>query len=140
MKLLGIDWGQRRLGIAMSDDGGTFAFEHHVLDNWNTDDFIEYLRQLIAYERIDRIVGGLPINTQGEDTASTEQVREFAATIENCLNIPIDFEDERFTTQMADATFREMGISQRDARGRKDMLAAKYLLQSYIDRKNHEEE
>ncbi len=134
MKLLGIDYGEKRIGLAMSDDLGKFAHEYNVLENWNNEDLIDYLRQLIALEGVDKVVIGLPVKLSGEETEKTEEVREFGSMLENCLNTEVIFEDERYTTKMVDNVLKEMKISQREARKKKDMVAAKYILQSYLDR------
>jgi len=134
MKILGIDYGEKRIGLAISDELEKFAFEYRVIENWNNEDLIEYLRQLINLEQIEKIVVGLPKNMQGEDTEKTQEVRDFAAMLENCLDIEIIFEDERLTSKMVDKVLRSMNISQKEARKRKDMVAAKYILQSYLDR------
>lgn len=134
MKLLGIDYGDKRIGLALSDDLGSFAHEYSVLSDWTSEGAIDYLRHLIILEGIEKIVIGLPIDMSGEEKDKAQEVREFAAMLENCLDREVLFEDERWTTKMVDNTFKEMGISQKEARQRKDMLAAKYILQSYIDR------
>lgn len=133
MKLLGIDYGHKRIGLATSDEMG-FAHEFEVVADWNNEDMIEYLRQLVIKEQIEKIVIGLPLNMSGEETEKTQEVREFAAMLENYLDKEVIFEDERWTTKMVDRTLREMKISQKQSRVRKDMLAAKYILQTYLDR------
>ena len=134
MKLLGIDYGEKRIGLALSDDLGMMAHEFEVVANWNNEDLLEYLRQLIIRERIEGIVVGLPLNMSGEETPKTQEVREFAAMLENVLDLEVVFEDERWTTKMVDKVLKEMKISQKEARMRRDMVAAKYILQSYMDR------
>ena len=134
MKVLGIDWGVKRLGLALSDDLGKMAFEYQVLDNWDNEDVIDYLRNLTALDGIEKIVVGLPKHMNGEDSDSTQDAREFGAMLENCLDIEVIFEDERMTTKMVDNILKEMNISQKEVAKRKDMVAAKYILQSYLDR------
>jgi len=133
MKLLGIDYGTKRVGLAISDELG-FAHELEVVANWNNEDLLDYLRQLSIREQIEGIVIGLPLNMSGTETEKAQDVREFAAMLENYLDIEVLFEDERWTTKQVDRTLREMEISQKEARVRKDMLAAKYILQGYLDR------
>jgi putative Holliday junction resolvase len=133
MKLLGIDYGKTRLGLAISDDIGMLAHEYNVVKNWTNEDLLHYLTQVIALEAVDKIVIGMPRHMSGEDSEKTQEVREFAAMLENVLDREVAFEDERWTTKMADQTLREMKISQKEARDRKDMIAAKYILQSYMD-------
>jgi len=134
MKLLGIDYGDKRIGLALSDELGSLAHEYNVISDWTPESIIEYLRQLMIVEGVEKIVMGLPLNMKGEETEKTQDVREFAAMLENYLDREILFEDERWTTKMVDRTLKEMKISQKEARVKKDMLAAKYILQSYLDR------
>ena len=139
MKLLGIDHGTTRIGLALSDDLGLLAHEFEVIANWNNEDLLEYLRQLINREFVDKIVIGLPLNMNGDETEKAQDVREFAAMLENYLDKEVIFEDERWTTKMVDKTLREMKVSQKEARVKKDMLAAKYILQTYIDREKNQD-
>lgn len=134
MKLLGIDYGDKRIGLALTDDLGSFAHEHAVLIDLTNEAIIDYLRKLIITEDIEKIVIGLPLNMNGEESDKAQDVRDFAGMLENCLDREVLFEDERWTTKMVDKTLREMKISQKEARQRKDMVAAKYILQSYLDR------
>ena len=134
MKLLGIDYGTKRIGLAVSDDLGMLAHEYNVLVDCSDEDVIETLRQIIILEGIEMIVLGLPLHMSGEEGEKTQDAREFGAMLENCLDIEVVFEDERWTTKQVDATLKEMKISQKQARERKDMLAAKYILQGYLDR------
>ena len=134
MKLLGIDYGERRIGLAISDDLGMMAHELDVIADWNNEDLLEHLRQLIILEGIEKIVLGLPLNMSGEETEKTQEVRDFAAMLENVLDVEIVFEDERWTTKMVDKVLREMNVSQKEARVMKDMVAAKYILQGYMDK------
>ncbi|HRY60201.1 MAG TPA: Holliday junction resolvase RuvX [Patescibacteria group bacterium] len=139
MRLLGIDYGTKRIGIAISDDLGMLAHEYGVLIDQSDENVIEALRQIILLEGIERIVLGLPLHMSGEEGEKTQEARDFGAMIENCLDIEVVFEDERWTTKLVDKTLREMKISQKQARDRKDMLAAKYILQSFMDRERNTE-
>lgn len=139
MKFLGIDYGEKRIGLALSDELGSLAHEFEVVNSWNNEDLLEYLRQVVSREEIEKIVIGLPISMSGEEKEKAQEVRDFAAMLENYLDKEVLFEDERWTTKMVDKTLREMKISQKEARVRKDMLAAKYILQSYLDKIQNQE-
>jgi putative Holliday junction resolvase len=138
MKFLGIDYGEKRIGLAISDELG-FAHEFEVVANWNNEDLLVYLRQIVEREQIEKIVIGLPLNMSGLETEKAQDVRDFAGMLENQLDLEVIFEDERWTTVMVDKTLREMKISQKEARVKKDMLAAKYILQGYLDREREEQ-
>ena len=137
MKLLGIDYGTKRIGLAVSDDLGMLAHEYGVLIDQTDENVIEALRQLVILEGIEKIVVGLPLHMSGEEGEKTQDAREFGAMIENCLDIEVVFEDERWTTKQVDKTLKEMKVSQKEARNKKDMLAAKYILQGHMDREKN---
>lgn len=139
MKLLGIDWGEKRIGLALSDDLQMLAHEYNVLEDFSNEEVIEFLRQLAIVEGIEKIVIGFPLHMSGEESEKTQKVREFGAMLENCLDIEVAFEDERWTTKIVDGILKEMGISQKEARKRKDMVSAKYILQTYMDREKNNE-
>lgn len=134
MKYLGIDYGEKRIGVAITDDLGMMAHGYAVLKDMDSEHIVEYLRRVAKEENISLIVVGLPIGLSGEDTEKTQDARDFASMIENCLGIEIAFEDERFTTKIVDKMLKEMEISQKKARETKDIMAARIILQSYLDR------
>ncbi|MFA7308672.1 MAG: Holliday junction resolvase RuvX [Patescibacteria group bacterium] len=140
MKYLGLDYGEKRIGVAISDDILMFAHEYGIMDSLTDDNIIVYLRELIEKESITDIVVGMPYALSGDDTAKTQETREFAAMLEDSLPVRIHLQDERWTTKEADATLLAMGISQKEARSVKDMIAAKYILQTYMDKVKEDEE
>lgn len=125
MKILGIDYGVKRIGIAVSDESQTFARELTVLSQ---KDFQSKLPELIKDYEVESVVFGLPLNMQGNDSAKTKEVREFAAKVELLIKIPVKFQDERFSSQMA----QNLPGGNRNI----DSLAAQILLQNYLDSLN----
>ena len=128
MKILGIDWGERRLGFAVSADG-SWAFPLRVVTIRGFAHAVEVIREVASAEGSERIVLGLPIGLDGKDTPQTSRAREVAADLGNALQIPIDLIDERLTSQSAQ---RE----QRDSSARPaadDARAAAAILQTYLE-------
>lgn len=129
MKVLGIDWGERRVGLAISPDG-QWAFPWKILDVRGFTHAIESLQQVVASENIERIVLGLPVGMDGKDTPQTSRVREVAADLQNIFGIPVELLDERLTS--VEATKRRHEALKR---GAVDADAAVLILQAYLQKK-----
>lgn len=123
MKILGIDYGSKRVGLAISDESHTLARE---LDIWSPTEFWEKIDALVAEQEIKRIIIGLPLNMSGEHTESTRRVQEFCDKLEEHTTIPIEYMDERLSSVMAGNL----------PGGKKniDSLAAQIILQNYLDK------
>jgi len=138
VRVLGIDYGERRLGLATSDETGTFAFPAGVIERTKLARDMAALREVIREREIDRIVLGLPLHLSGREGDAAGAAREFAARIERDLDVPVEWIDERFTTVDAERALREQGISgKRGKRKRKqlvDTTAATLLLRAWLDR------
>ena len=124
-KILGIDYGEKRIGLAVSDESRTFAREFGIL---SPKDFWQQINQLILDNQINLIVLGWPLSMSGEDTKKTEEVASFKEQVAKKTGLPIEIIDERLSSQMAENIIG----------GNKnvDSLAAQILLQNYLD-KNH---
>lgn len=123
MKILGIDYGSKRVGLAISDETHTLARE---LDIWSPADFWKKIDELVTAEEIERIIIGLPLNMSGQPSESTRRVQEFCDKLEEKLSIPIEYMDERLSSVMAEKL----------PGGKKnvDSLAAQIILQNYLDK------
>lgn len=122
MKYIGIDFGTRRVGIAVSDKEGTLAFPRAVFEN--DDKFFERLREMIKEEGVEKIVVGMPKALSGKETAMTTRVKNFIEELKQKGFIVVE-EDEVFSTKTAKENARE------DMR---DASAAALILQQYLDR------
>lgn len=128
MKILGIDFGTKRVGLAISDETAQFARELAI---WSPEQFWTEIQSLIDSETIEVIVVGLPLNMSGEDSEKTEEARTFAERLKQTVHVPIELVDERLTSQMAEQI---AGTSKNI-----DSLAAQIFLQTYLDNhKSHE--
>ncbi len=123
MRILGIDYGSKRVGLAVSDETHTIARELTIL---SPKDFWDQIEELIKKEEISRIIIGLPLNMSGEQTETTRNVQEFADKLEAQLNLPVEYMDERLSSVMAEHL----------PGGKKniDSLAAQIILQNYLDK------
>lgn len=129
-RVLGVDYGTVRVGLAASDESRTFSFEIGILP---PDEFLKTLPEIIREREIGLIVVGLPTNMSGADTASTTEARRFAEAIAAAApDIPIEFVDERLSSQMAGT----MTGGGKNAKGI-DGLAAQILLETYLTKQKN---
>ena len=133
-KYLALDYGEKRLGLAISDVTRTIARPYRTLSAQSLKQIINELRKIIEQENIEKIIVGLPRTLKGTDSRQTEVVREFVQELQQRLTIPIVMEDERLTTIQAHATLHALGKKPSRHRDRVDQYAAVHLLQTVLDR------
>lgn len=97
--LMGIDYGAKRIGVAFTDKDETMAFPHGVVEN--SADVFRALKKLAEEKRVEKIIIGLPLDLNNEPTDATFGAREFAKTLAQELQLPVDFESEIFTTRQS---------------------------------------
>ena len=132
MRVLGLDIGERRVGVAISDPGERVATPLKVLDARVLRDLTPLIRLLEDYE-VGRIVVGLPLSLDGTEGPQARAVRATGAKIAEATGLPVEYADERLSSASARRTLTEAGVSDRRKRGRVDMAAASLFLQSYLD-------
>lgn len=137
MKYLGLDLGTRTLGISISDLTHTIATTYKTIRYQEEDyDFlINELKKIIDYEKIEKIILGLPKNMNNTIGESAERCLKFKDNIEKSLNIEVVMQDERLTTVEATNYMIEANISRKKRKNKIDSLAANIILQTYLDRK-----
>ncbi len=126
MRHLGIDYGEKRIGISVSDPGGRIAFPKKVIFNRGNKRVWEQIKAVLDDEKISKIVVGLPLSLDGGETEESQKVRAFAEELKKITALPIEFENEIFTTHMVE----QAGIKKEHT----DEAAAAVILQSYLDR------
>ncbi|PIR70264.1 MAG: Holliday junction resolvase RuvX [Candidatus Niyogibacteria bacterium CG10_big_fil_rev_8_21_14_0_10_42_19] len=127
-RILGIDYGRMKIGIAVSDEGHKLAFPKTTHPNsWSL--FLEFLKNLILKEDIIEIVVGLPAQLDGSGAELTPEVKDFAEKLKDSFRLPIHFENESFTSKAVES----MGSAPAH---RTDASAAALILQSFLDRRN----
>lgn len=138
-KILGIDHGIVRIGIAVSDESSTIAFGREIILN-NKDVFAK-IKKFITDEYITQVVIGYPLTLKGERSEQTLAVEKFETDLKNALSaapfskITITRWDERFTSKMASDSMLESGMKKkkRQQKGNIDIISASLMLQSYLD-------
>jgi putative Holliday junction resolvase len=132
-RILGLDPGERRIGVALSDPLGIIAQPHCVIDSRQQDVAVELLR-IVAEEDVTTIVIGLPISLDGKEHAAAERARTFGDTVREITGLEPLFEDERFTTSVAEDALIEGGVRRAERRDKRDKVAAAVMLQRYLDK------
>jgi putative Holliday junction resolvase len=133
MRLLGLDIGEARVGIAVSDPEGTIASPVAVLDGRRLARDIAPLRELADEYDVAGLVVGLPVGMDGTEGAQAAVVRETATRLGRELALPVTFADERLSSKTAGRAMSASGVSTKRQRGRLDMVAAAIILQTYLD-------
>lgn len=130
-KLLGLDLGERRIGVAVSDAGGTLATPLETVDLKQTS--LRAVAELAARHQVEGIVVGLPTTLSGIEGHQAIETRRHAAELGELTATPIVFWDERLTSAMADRILTQSGRRTKRERGLRDAVAAALMLQSFLD-------
>ena len=135
MRIVGIDYGERRLGVAVSDPDGVFAMPLRVIEVSRRDKALDAARRLCAEEEPDEIVVGLPLNMDGTVGPMAHQVQTFCARLSRCVEVPVKTWDERLSTTAAERALLAAGAGREQRRRSVDKVAAQTILQAYLDAK-----
>ncbi|HTY13735.1 MAG TPA: Holliday junction resolvase RuvX [Candidatus Omnitrophota bacterium] len=135
MRIFGVDYGDKRIGIAASDPLGITAQGVAVIGKGKTfDEDIKEIKKIMKkFDSVNEIVVGLPKTMSGEIGVSAEKVLKFVEALKSAFKIPIVTWDERLTTVQAQRTLSEAGLSAKKQRKVIDKSAAAYILQNYMD-------
>lgn len=132
MRIMGLDVGEKRIGIALSDPLGWTAQGHSVLHCKNLQSDLKHLQDLCHEYEVTLIIVGLPRNMNGTLGPKAREVQEFAGQLAAYTGIEVDFWDERLTTLSAERTLLEADVSRRKRKQVIDKLAAVNILQGYL--------
>jgi putative holliday junction resolvase len=127
VKVLALDYGSARTGVAVSDSTGTLARPLVVVENASTPAGLKQLAELVRREEVERIVVGLPVTLRGEHGAQAEETDAFVSALRTVTEVPIESFDERFTTKLAEA---------QPSDAPSDAVAAAHLLSTYLEWKS----
>lgn len=138
MRILGLDLGSKRIGVAVSDELGFTAQGLDTIQCKDIDSDIDRIRHLVKEYSIDEIVIGIPYNMNGTEGPQVQKVRDFMKLISQRINVPLYEWDERLTSAAAERVLLEADMSRAKRRKLVDKLAAALILQGYLDRKGFE--
>jgi putative holliday junction resolvase len=134
-RVLAIDYGRKRMGLALSDELGLAARPLSTFVRTNRQNDIRRLRQLCRQHGVAQIVVGSPVHMSGQTSRMAEEAARFAARLQNELGIPVELQDERLTSWEAEQMSAELKLSSRPRGAPLDDIAAAILLREYLERK-----
>jgi len=129
-QILAIDYGRSKVGLAMGDNLVRIAFAYKIL--LNDKNFWDALMQIIAKEEIKKVIIGLPGHNNFKDNTNTQEIKKLGEKIKSTLKLPVEYQEEMFTTQMAQNNLKETGmknLAQAD-----DKEAARIILESWMNK------
>jgi putative holliday junction resolvase len=131
MRIAAIDWGIKRIGIAISDERKKIALPMQTIPGGKNGaaDVI----QALALKQVELILVGFPLLLNGQEGPMAAAVRQFARELEAASTIPIKLIDERFSSKLADQSLREIRLKRKERTAKMDVTAAAILLQGYLD-------
>ena len=133
MRILALDHGTKRIGVAVSDETKTIAQPLEYIPAEPFADFLARLRQLIREKEVELILIGLPRNMDGSYGPAAEKVQTFVAALKDAMTVPVKTLDERLTSAQANRVLIQGGVRRAKRKEKVDKMAAAILLQSYLD-------
>lgn len=133
MRVMALDVGDRKIGIAISDSLLLTAQGRPTLRRKDLESDIKTLRQLVLENEVHEIIVGQPLHMNGQASRQSEKVARFAEQLHKAVEIPIVFWDERLTSFAAEQHLEEMGLNWRKRKEHVDKIAAMIILQNYLD-------
>jgi putative Holliday junction resolvase len=132
-RLLGVDFGTVRVGLAISDADRILASPYDTYLRRSEQQDAAYFAKLVAAEKIVGLVVGLPLHTGGEEGIKAKEARAYGQWLGEMTGLPVVFWDERCTTAAADDSLRDAGLNHRKRKDRRDRVAAQLILQGYLE-------
>jgi putative Holliday junction resolvase len=133
-RVLCIDYGERRVGIAVSDPLGLTAQAQPYIENRKS--LMADIKAVVDEFMAGTVVVGLPLNRHGEDSQKTTEVRAFAASLSETLGMPVVFQDERYSTKAVEKHLIAADVSRKKRKEVVDSLAAAFILEGYLAKQN----
>jgi len=132
-RLLGVDYGTVRIGLAVSDPDRIIASPLATYSRRDPRTDVQYFRELVQTETLVGLVVGLPVHLSGREGQKATEARAFGKWLAEATGLPLVFYDERFTTVQAESALWEAGLTHKRRKDRRDRVAAQMLLQAYLN-------
>jgi putative Holliday junction resolvase len=132
-RVLGLDVGERRIGVALSDPSGLLASPLMTIRRGGGQSDVDEVVHLVAQHDVDEIIVGLPLSLSGQIGAQAKRTAEFARALTEAAPVPVNTVDERYSSVQAERILRESGVQPSRDKARVDAVAAAVILQSYLD-------
>lgn len=133
MRIIGLDVGEKRIGVAISDPLGITAQRAGVITRKKLEDDINEIKRYVDEYKADSMVVGMPLNMDGTKGRSAQKVAEFVETLSSALKIPLATYDERLSTKESEKFLISSDVSRKKRKRVIDTIAAQLILQSYLD-------
>ena len=134
-RVLALDYGEKRVGLAVSDIMQIIAKPYKTIDNTSNNDLICQLKEIIKEKSIEKVIVGLPTTLNNKDSSQTKIVHQFILLLKSSIKIPVISYDERLTSIEAKRSLISQGIKTGHNKGAVDMTAAAIFLQNFLDEK-----
>jgi putative Holliday junction resolvase len=128
-----VDYGDVRVGLAVSDPDRKIAFPLATYERQGRDRDVEHFRAVVRAEQVGALVVGLPVHLDGREGEKAKAARAFGDWLGEVTGLPVAYWDERFTTAEAEAALWAAGLTHKKRKARRDRVAAQILLQAYLD-------
>ncbi len=132
---MAIDFGERRIGIAISDSDQLFAFPLLTIDVKKSPAFLDKIVKIVNEQEVGKIIVGIPLTVDGKETNKSKQIKKFADKLSKYINIPIEFQDESLTTLHASEVLHLQKKSLKKNKSKLDKIAAALILRNYLESK-----
>lgn len=139
VRVAALDFGQARVGLAVSDELGLLAHPRPHLDGRDLAGTLRALGVLARQEAWARVIVGLPQNLDGTEGVAARRARRFAELVEKATRLPVELLDERLSTREAQARLTSQGLDGRQSKAKIDSASAAILLQTWLDQQRHAE-
>lgn len=133
IRWMGVDYGDKRVGLALADDETKIATPWQNYTRRTPDTDADFFRAICRAEGLNRIVVGLPVNNDGSEGEKAKSARRYGAWLKSVTGLDLYFWDERYTTVEADALLANTKLPKKKKKARRDMLAAQIMLQGFLD-------
>ncbi len=133
-RILAVDYGEKRIGLALSDPMRIFAKPYETIPNSGIEQLILKLNEIIREKQVGEVILGIPWGVEGNETPKTIETREILTILQDRLSVPVSGIDERYTTSDANDLLKEMGYDWKKSRTVIDAMAACLILKRYLER------
>lgn len=133
-KIVGIDFGTVRIGVAICDAERIMAFPYEIYRRRNEKLDLQYFQELVKNERVVHFVLGLPLHCNGDVSDKARQAIEFGNKLAEATGVSIDYVDERFTSREAESKLRDGNLTAKRRKAKLDAVAAQIILSTYLER------
>jgi putative Holliday junction resolvase len=136
-RVAGVDYGDVRIGVAISDPDRTIASPLENYTRRGQEQDAEWFRRLVREQGVMLFVVGLPVHLDGRESAKSHEARQFGKWLREVTGVPVEFYDERFTSREAEQALLAADMTRKRRKRRLDMLAAQIMLTAYLETRDH---